>query len=116
MTVLARDVFAFTEVDGLVEATAFGEGIEVANLCDASNGRDIVVGWDCDVACGFHLMGLWTVEETDANAPFGVVPGDEARGCLVELVFQLAASAIGSPGGVRSIDVLEGYPLSLIHI
>ncbi len=42
-----RDILPLTEIDGLVDAAAFPERVEVANLTDLSGCRDpmVRVGW-----------------------------------------------------------------------
>lgn len=51
-----RDVVSFAEVDGLVDAATFPEGVEVANLDHRTDPGNGLVGRDGDVTYGLQAL------------------------------------------------------------
>ncbi len=97
-------VGAFAEVDGLVNAAAVPERIEVANFDDVTFGGDVVVGWDGDVSCGYWGIAI---EESEGDASFGVDAGDDEGGALDELELQLRAAGVGATRAEGGVDFFE---------
>ena len=93
----ALDVIARSQVNRLVDAAGFREGVEVAHLDDGTRCGHLVVGRDGDVTGGADLFAL---KQDQRDAALGVHLGDNEGGRLVELIFELAASGAGSAGCV----------------
>ena len=108
--VCGGDVGAGTEVDGLVDAAAFFEGVEVADFANFSDFWDCVVGWDGDVAGGDEFVA---VVEAEGDAAFEVDAGDDEGRAFDELEFELGSAGVGAARAVGGMDVLEDDALAV---
>ncbi len=74
--VLGGDVLAFTEIDRLVDAAAFPESKEVADLTDLPDCWDPVVRWDGDISCWYDASAVFRVQ-AEGDAALVVVTCDD---------------------------------------
>ena len=109
--VLGRDVLTFTEIDGLVDAAAFLEGIEESSVTDLSDCRDPVVRRDGYLACWDDSPAIFR-EQAEGDAALGVVAGDDEGRALDKLELQLAAAGVGTAWAEGCVDLLEDDPLA----
>lgn len=99
-----RDVAAFPEIDWLVDAATFFERIEVSHFHHVVLCRNIVVGWDGDIASGNHTVA---VVETEHDAALSVDPGDDEGCALDELELQLWSAGVWATWTVGRVHVFE---------
>ena len=84
-----RDVMAFPQVDGLIDAAAFAEGVEVSDFYGIAYGGDIVVRGNSDIASGHEGF---VFEEAKHHTALGVEAGDNECGAFDKLELALCAA------------------------
>lgn len=104
---VGEDVAARADIHRLIDRPAFAERVHVSNIHDVTRSRDWMVGGDGDVAGGDQVVAII---QSEADAAFGVVAGNDKRRTLDELEFQLCAARIRSPRTERSFEVFEHNP------
>ena len=105
-----RYVATFAEVDGLIDGTAFLEGVEVSHFRDFIGCGHFMVGRDGDVAGGNEVIAI---VETDGDAALFVAAEDDKTRGFHKLVFELGTAGVGTTRAVRRIDVLEDHSFAL---
>ena len=104
---VGEDVAARADIHRLIDRPAFAERVHVSDIYHVTRSRDWMVGGDGDVAGGDQVVA---VIQSEADAAFGVVAGNDKRRTLDELEFQLCAARIRSPRTERSFEVFEHNP------
>ena len=98
------DVIAGAYVNRLVDAAALLMRIEVTNLHQVADGRDVMVRWNRDVA-GTHEPVF--VIQAQRDTAFGVVAVDDEGRALDELELQMRAAGIGTARTEGRFEFLE---------
>lgn len=84
-----RDVMAFSQVDWLIDAAAFTEGVEVSDFYGIAYGGDIMVRGNGNIASGYEGF---VVVEAKHHTALGVKTGDNECGTFNKLELALCAA------------------------